>query len=101
MGGHNIQSDQVKSLIYICMAGNGAKELLKDISIKTGERILTKTVEKLSVKLASKAGEKSLTTLSKSVPVMGGIIGGAYDAATTRIVGRVAKKIFIENGEKE
>lgn len=101
MGGHNIQSDQVKSLIYICMAGNGAKELLKDISIKAGERILTKTVEKLSVKLASKAGEKSLTTLSKSVPVMGGIIGGAYDAATTRIVGRVAKKIFIENGDKK
>lgn len=101
MGGHNIQSDQVKSLIYICMAGNGAKELLKDISIKAGEKLLTKTAEKLSIKLASKAGEKGLATFSKSIPVMGGIIGGAYDAATTRIVGRVAKKIFIDNNKGE
>lgn len=96
MGGHDINDDRVKSLVYISMAGNGAKELLKDISIKAGERALTKAIEQISIKLASKAGEKTATSISKAVPVLGGVVGGSYDAITTRIVGKVAKKIFIE-----
>lgn len=97
MGGHDINDDRVKSLVYISMAGNGAKELLKDISIKAGERALTKAIEQISIKLTSKAGEKTATSISKAVPVLGGVVGGgSYDAITTRIVGKVAKKIFIE-----
>ena len=34
MGGHDINDDRVKSMVYIAMAGNGAKELLKDIASK-------------------------------------------------------------------
>ena len=96
MGGHDINDDRVKSLVYISMAGNGAKELLKDISIKAGEKALTKAIEQISIKLASKAGEKSAASISKAVPVLGGIVGGGYDAVTTKIVGKVAKKIFID-----
>jgi len=96
MGGHDIQDDRVKSLVYISMAGNGAKELLKDISVKAGEKLLTKILEKVSVNLAGKIGEKGVTSLSKAIPVAGGIIGGSFDAVTTRVVGKVAKKIFIE-----
>jgi len=96
MGGYDINDDRVKSLVYISMAGNGAKELLKDISIKAGERALTKAVEQISIKLASKAGEKTATSISKAIPVLGGIVGGSYDAITTKVVGKVAKKIFID-----
>ena len=96
MGGHDINDDRVKSMVYISMAGNGAKELLKDISIKAGEKLLTKIIEKVSVKLAAKMGSKSVVSAGKVVPIIGGIVGGSYDAITTRIVGRVAKKIFIE-----
>ena len=96
MGGYDINDDRVKSLVYISMAGNGAKELLKDVSIKAGERLLTKTIEQVSAKLAANAGGKSATSLSKVVPVVGGVVGGSYDAITTRIVGKVAKKIFID-----
>jgi len=95
MGGHDINDDRVKSLVYISMAGNGAKELLKDISIKAGERAITKAIEQISIKLASKIGEKGATSVSKAIPVLGGVVGGSYDAITTRIVGKVAKKIFI------
>ncbi len=77
MGGHDINDDRVKSLVYISMAGNGAKELLKDISIKAGERALTKAIEQISIKLTSKAGEKTATSISKAVPVLGGVVGGA------------------------
>lgn len=96
MGGHDVQDDRVKSLVYISMAGNGAKELLKDISVKAGEKLLTKILEKVSVNLAGKIGEKGVVSLGKAVPVVGGIIGGSFDAVTTRMVGKVAKKIFID-----
>lgn len=101
MGGHDIREDRVKSLIYICMVGNGAKELLKDVSVKAGERIAAKIAEKVSASIASKTGEKSVTSLGKAVPVLGGVVGGSYDAITTRVVGKVAKKIFIDKQTSE
>lgn len=101
MGGHDIREDRVKSLIYICMVGNGAKELLKDMSIKAGERLAAKIAEKVSTNIASKTGQKSVTSLGKAVPVFGGVVGGSYDAITTRVVGKVAKKIFIDKQTSE
>lgn len=101
MGGHDIREDRVKSLIYICMVGNGAKELLKDMSVKAGQRLAVKIAEKVSTNIASKTGEKSVTSLGKAVPVLGGIVGGSYDAITTRVVGKVAKKIFIDKQASE
>lgn len=101
MGGHDIREDRVKSLIYICMVGNGAKELLKDMSVKAGERLAAKIAEKVSTNIASKTGQKSVTSLSKAVPVLGGVVGGSYDAITTRVVGKVAKKIFIDKQTSE
>jgi hypothetical protein len=96
MGGHDITSDKVRSLVYICMAGNGAKELLKDMSVKAGEKLATKVIEKVSAKMAAKAGVKGVASLGKAVPVIGSIVGGSYDALSTRVVGKIAKKIFIE-----
>lgn len=100
MGGHDIHDDRVKSLVYISMAGNGAKELLKDMSVKAGEKLMTKTIEKVSAKLAAKIGEKSVANLGKAVPIVGGVVGGSFDAVTTRTVGKVAKRIFITSDKK-
>lgn len=96
MGGHDIEDDRVKSLVYISMAGNGAKELLKDLSVKTGERFLSKVIERVSVNLAGKIGEKGVSSLSKAIPVVGGVVGGTFDGVTTKVVGKVAKRIFID-----
>lgn len=93
MGGHDIQNDRVKSMVYICMVGNGAKELLKDVGVKVGQDLITKIVARLSVKF----GSKGAASLTKAVPLLGGIIGGSMDAASTHLVGKVAKKLFIEN----
>lgn len=93
MGGHDIRNDKVKSMVYICMVGNGAKELLKDVSVKVGQDLMAKAVARLSVRL----GTKGATSLTKAVPLLGGVIGGSMDAASTRIVGKVAKKLFIES----
>ncbi len=96
MGGHDIKDDRVKSLVYICMVGNGAKELLKDVSIKAGEKMLSKVLEKVSTKLATKAGTAGVTSAGKAIPILGGVVGGSYDAISTKIVGKIAKRIFID-----
>ena len=101
MGGHDIREDRVKSLIYICMVGNGAKELLKDMSVKAGERLAAKIIEKVSTSIASKTGQNSITSLGKAVPILGGVVGSSYDAITTRVVGKVAKRIFIDKQASE
>lgn len=104
MGGHDIRSDKVKTFIYLCMVGNGAKELLKNLSVRASEKVLIKTINslinQLSVRLTTKVGEKGATSLGKVVPVLGGIVGGSLDAVSTRVIGKVAKKIFIEEKEK-
>lgn len=104
MGGHDIKSDKVKTFIYLCMVGNGAKELLKNVSVRVSEKVLIRTVNslvnQLSTKLAAKVGEKGATSLGKAVPVLGGVVGGSLDAVSTRIIGKVAKKIFIDEKEK-
>lgn len=109
MGGHDIQSDQVKSVIYVCMLGNGTKEIFKEMGIKAGEKFVRSFIEqsskkmllsvneKVSVNIASKLGSKGLSGLGKAVPLVGGLIGGGFDAASTQIIGKVAKKIFIDN----
>ncbi|PXV63840.1 EcsC family protein [Dysgonomonas alginatilytica] len=109
MGGHDIQSDQVKSVIYVCMLGNGTKEIFKEMGIKAGEKFVRNFIEqsskkmllsvneKVSVNIASKLGSKGLSGLGKAVPLVGGLIGGGFDAASTQIIGKVAKKIFIDD----
>lgn len=109
MGGHDITSDKVKSLVFVSMAGNGAKEILKDMGIKAGEKVLTHVAqnastkllvsmnEKTSVSLASKMTSKGLSKLGKAIPFMGGIVGGAFDGITTNVVGKMAKRIFIDD----
>lgn len=96
MGGHDLQNDRVKSMIYICMAGNGAKELAKDAGIKAGEKALRNISQKAAGKISESIGNKGLTKLTKAIPVMGGIIGASFDAITTKITGDIAKKIFID-----
>lgn len=100
MGGHDIRDDKVKTFIYISMVGNGAKELLKNFSIKIGEKILIKTLAsintKITTRLAVKIGEKSAASAGKAIPILGGVISGGLDAASTRIVGKMAKRIFID-----
>ncbi|MDU1903961.1 MAG: EcsC family protein [Dysgonomonas sp.] len=110
MGGHDLQSDQVKTMVMASMIGNGAKEFLKDIGINAGEKVVNKMMMKSSSKIVTSINEKlgtkfftktSSKSLGKLVPLVGGIVGGAFDAASTRIVGKVAKKIFIDDSNND
>jgi hypothetical protein len=107
MGGYDLRDDKVKSIVYLCMAGNGAKDILKDIGIVIGRKLTVSMIKNISGKTISsinqKVGFRLLTkfggtgaiNIGKAVPLIGGFIAGTFDSVTTNIVGNVARNAFI------
>src|SRR5574344_1475823 len=110
MAGYDIHSDQVQTLIYACLTGSAASDILKQSGIKFGNKFGIALVNKISgttliainkkvgFRFITKFGEKGIINLGKVVPVIAGVIGGGIDIASTKIIGSNVYKIFI-NGE--
>lgn len=106
MGGHDLKDDRVKSLVYVCLTGNAAKDILKDIGITAGgafaksaiKNISGKTIteinKKVGFRLLTKFGEKGVINFGKIVPIFGGIIGATFDALATNTIGNIARNEF-------
>ncbi|WP_100372914.1 EcsC family protein [Bacillus sp. FJAT-45037] len=107
IGGYDLKDDQVKTLVYVSLAGNGAKDILKHTGINIGTKmgvsavkkipsaIIIKINQKVGFRLITKFGEKGAINLIKVVPVLGGVVGASVDVASTMAVGKAAKKLFI------
>lgn len=108
MGGYDLKDDQVKTFVYACLAGNGAKDILKNAGVQIGKKLAVSGIKKIpfevikkinqavGFRLLTKFGEKGIINLGKMVPLIGGIIGGTVDAAATNTIGKVAHKLFIQ-----
>ena len=109
MGGYDVESDQVQTLIYVCLAGVSIDEILKKTGIQFGERFTKVMIDKIpgtalksinnkvGFRFITKGGEKGVINLGKTVPVVGGIVGGSFDLVETSAIARRAYKLFIEN----
>ncbi len=107
LGGHDVRDDKVKTLVFLCLCGSAATELLKELSIKLGQHISRKMLERLSTQLLErtqrkigavllrKFSEKGLAGLGRGVPIVGAIVGGTLDALATYAIGEVAKRAFL------
>jgi hypothetical protein len=49
MGGHDLKSDEVKTFVYACLAGNGAKDILKNSGIGIGKKLAISGIKKIPV----------------------------------------------------
>ena len=108
MGGYDIHSDQVQTLVYACLTGSALSDVLKQAGIKFGnkfgvamiKKIPGKTLNainrKVGFRFVTKFGQKGIINLGKVVPVLGGVIGGGIDVASTRVIGNNAYSIFIK-----
>ena len=47
------------------------------------------------MRFVTKFGEKGVVNLGKLVPVVGGVVGGGFDFAATKIIGDNAYRMFI------
>lgn len=107
IGGHDPLDDRVKTLVYTCLAGNAAKDILKDVGINVASKLAVTSINKISgatltkinqavgFRLLTKFGSTGAINLGKAVPLLGGILGAAFDSVTTNTVGNVARDIFI------
>jgi uncharacterized protein (DUF697 family) len=110
MGGYNLRDDKVKTMVYMCLAGNFAKDIIQETSIQIGTKLTARAVgsisekslqlinQKVGFKLLSVYGSKGIINLSKAVPLAGGLIGGTIDTVTTNLIGNAARKMFLEPG---
>ena len=108
MGGHNVHDDRVKTLVYTCLAGNAAKEVLRQVGIEVGQKLTMSAIKSITretlvainravgFRLLTKFGEKGVINLGKAVPLVGGVIGATFDAVSTNQVGKIARDTFIE-----
>lgn len=108
MGGHDLRDDRVKSLVYACLAGNVAKDILQEAGILMGTKLTTNLIyriseqsllsinKKIGFQLLAKTGGRGTISLGKAIPLMGGVIGGTFDVAMTNIIGNVARDVFLE-----
>ncbi len=111
MGGLNLRAEKVKTLVYTCLIGNFAKDILQETGIRLGTKFTTLAVERISEKtlllinqrvgfrLLSTYGTKGMINLSKAIPLVGGIIGGSIDIVSTNLIGNLARNAFLEKKE--
>ncbi|WP_312924868.1 EcsC family protein [Atlantibacter hermannii] len=108
MGGYDVKDDRVKSLVYACLTGNAAKDILKNIGENFSTKMTNQLIKSISgetikainkavgFRLLTKFGEKGIVNLGKMVPLAGGVVGATFDGVTTNIIGNIARKTFIE-----
>ena len=105
--GYDINSDEVKTLVYLCIVGNSVGDVLKQAGLKSltnysakvlipkiSNAIAAKVAENVGNKLLLKTSTKVLPKLGKLVPVIGGVVSGAYNYAEVSAYAKVAKNRF-------
>lgn len=104
--GYDLKDDEVKTLVYLCLTGQTAGDILKDVGVKFAQNVgkaqikripgsvLVKINQKIGFRLLTKFGEKGLINLGKMIPVLGGAVGASFDVVSTRAIAEIAKKTF-------
>lgn len=109
MGGYDVKDDKVKTLVFICLCGDSATQLIKDVGIAIDKKLTEQAIKKISAELIAKInkavgfrlltkfGQKGVINLGKAVPVIGGALAGTIDAVATNTIGNVARDTFIND----
>jgi hypothetical protein len=105
--GYDLADERVRTLVVAAIAGDATvaevtKRIGGDLASRAGKaavqrvpgKLLIEINKKVGFRLLTKGGTKGVLNLGKAVPVLGGVVGGAVDGASTRAVGAVAVRAF-------
>lgn len=104
--GYDPEAEEVRTMILCCLLGEAGKDLLKKTVTQIGQKSFQKAIYKIprhillsinrtvGYRLIAKTGEKSVISLTKLVPILGGIIGGTFDGVYINTCGQIAKDMF-------
>lgn len=102
--GYNLKDDEVKTLIYCILLDISIENILKSFGVKFANKlslaliqkipgkVLIEINKKLGMRFITKAGEKGLINLTKTIPFIGGVVGGSFDWITTKRIAKSACK---------
>jgi EcsC protein family len=110
--GHDIASDEVRTLALACLAGSKAAGTMRDAGVRLGTRMTRDAAGWVSPALFKKLrhassqaslacgvnGVSGAARLAKLAPVLGGVIAGGFDAVMTRLIGHTADRVFAGRG---
>ncbi|MBD2091859.1 EcsC family protein [Microcoleus sp. FACHB-1515] len=106
--GYDIHSEQVRTMVLLCLIGEATEEVLKTAGVAIGTKVCQNVIKqipgkvlieinkKIGFRLITKAGEKGVINLMKMVPLVGGVVGGAFDGMFVNGCGQTAKAVFSE-----
>lgn len=104
--GHAPEDPRVRTKILLSLAGDVARDAMKELGIKVGDRLTQRAVDQIPGRLlvevnkrigsrvAAQVGQRVLLKFPRAVPVLGGVVGGALDAVVCRKVGATARTLF-------
>ena len=107
LGGYDVYDNQVRTMCYVCLCGNSAGKILKNVGIQASNKTAQSTLKRLpfsvikqinqtvGYRLITKFGKSAPINLGKVIPVAGGLVGAGFDGVTTKLIGSIAHKTFI------
>jgi hypothetical protein len=108
MGGYDPHDNEVRTLVYACLANVSVDQLVKHLGIRAGTKLslavvkkipaaaLTKITQKAGAHFLTKLGAKGILHAGKIVPVVGGLVSGSFDFADTHRMAKRAYALFIK-----
>jgi hypothetical protein len=104
--GFDLKSDRVQTFILACLAGDAVKDVGKAAGLDLTQGITKTAMKKVSAEvveelhkqvgkqLMAATAKKGAASLARGVPLLGGVVGGVFDATACNVVGRTAKALF-------
>lgn len=89
--GHSANELRVKALIYACLCGDIT---LKVISSALTEAMYEKIINRAALVVMSRSSSCVSKSIIRGVPIVGALVGSCSDFIMTKLVGRVADKLF-------
>lgn len=104
--GFDLKSDRVQTFILACLVGDAVKDvgkaagldlsdgLTKSLLKKTTSEVAEELQEKVGARLVAMAAKRTASSVAKGIPLIGGLVGGTFDATACHVAGRTAKRLF-------
>ena len=104
--GHDLASERVRTKILLALAGDVARDAMKDLGLEPGDRLSRRAIDqvpgralvevnkRVGTRLLARFGQRVALRFPRAVPVFGGVVGGSLDALVCRKVGATARTLF-------
>jgi uncharacterized protein (DUF697 family) len=99
--GHDLRSDQVRTVVLACLCGTTLLDVVKEAGIGVGAGLAQQAAASLSseglrrlARIGGLHGAHGSARVARLTPLIGGVIAGAIDGALTRAYANAAKRLF-------